>query len=1348
MFRKYLFTVCLVLGFAGMAFSADFPPDLLFGADTAEDLYSPGLAGSGAFSTSTGGAPASAVNPAAGAEAQRIVFDAGYLVIPTFGGDQAIGHAINLGALFPTKYAVFGGSVNFLYSPFEELLPDRNVNFKGNLNVAKELYPGLDIGVGLNFGFGNDWVISGDLGARYNWKKVGMFDNFTTALVFKSMGKSVFPSAFTPLFGISADVIHLKSNGDTADPLKVSANIDIGIPSIHNLETKLGATVVVAELFSISFAWGLNGYENIWGPSDIRKTVTLPSVGVGVNLVLKSGGRRLMGGRLPSDGDLTIHAALKPMYSGIAGIGSGITWNVGVLDQLPPRITVDYPDIQYFSPNNDGLVDYLEFPIKIQDQRYVNEWSFEIKNGNGEVVRTYRNKELRPETQGIKNIFVQFVKVKAAVEIPNTLRWDGIMDSGEIAPDGVYTFTVSASDDNGNSSSTEEYQVVVDNTPPAVSIAELSDSDRIFSPDGDGNKDTLTIGQSGSYEDRWDAGIYDAAGKRVKSFEFSNTEPPEITWDGTGDEGVIVSDGVYEYRISSVDRAQNSGGASMGNILISTIQPVVSMFIADAWFSPNKDGVKDTMILNLGTPVKEGIVNWEIRIKNAGSNVVKNITGSPSSIPARFEYDGTDNAGAVLPEGTYTAELLVQYRNGYVSTAVSPPFTLDITPPVAAIRADYTAFSPNNDGNQDEMIFAQEGSEEALWFGEVRQGGTVVRTVRMNGKPDARYVWDGLNDSGSLVRDGQYSYQLRSTDEAGNTGRSNVINFTLSTADTPVFITTDTRSFSPNGDGIKDTIAIIPQLQERSGVASYRLDILDAEGTVVRSFEGQNQAPSSISWNGRNDANTVLPDGTYSARIEVRYTAGNQPTAASRPFILDTVAPSAEISAPFTLFSPNGDGRRDFIPMSVTTDGDDDWLAVITGREGNAIRTWSWKGTAPEINWDGSDEAGNTVADGSYTLTVSSVDEAGNSFRGTIDNIQVDARTPRVFLTSSGTGIAPKDRASAAAIRLGSTLSIKDGIESWKLELKDESGAVLKTFPERNNLTASPPETINWDGRDDNGVVREGKYTPILTVSYLKGDIVTAQTQPVQVDVTGPILTFEWEPEYFSPDNDGVDDELIMFLTAQDASPLANWSLEIREPQLDDPSRPPTLFYRLEGKGAPAEKIEWDGRSNKRELVQSATDYLFIFKAADILGNESSLEGLIGVDVLVIRDGDRLKIQVPSITFRANAADFNNLPQAQIDNNNRILRRIAQILNKFRDYRVQIEGHANPTSHPVPPAEAAGDQTLSEQRARATVDFLVGFGVSRSRLSATGKGSTEPIIKFEDRNNWWKNRRVEFILIK
>jgi outer membrane protein OmpA-like peptidoglycan-associated protein len=77
-----------------------------------------------------------------------------------------------------------------------------------------------------------------------------------------------------------------------------------------------------------------------------------------------------------------------------------------------------------------------------------------------------------------------------------------------------------------------------------------------------------------------------------------------------------------------------------------------------------------------------------------------------------------------------------------------------------------------------------------------------------------------------------------------------------------------------------------------------------------------------------------------------------------------------------------------------------------------------------------------------------------------------------------------------------------------------------------------------------------------------------------------------------------------------------------------------------------------------------------------------------------------------------------------------------------------VEGHANPTSRNPPPAEAQEDLNLSERRARAVVDSLVGFGVSRGRLGSIGRGSSRPIIVFDDHDNWWKNRRVEFILIK
>jgi len=38
--------------------------------------------------------------------------------------------------------------------------------------------------------------------------------------------------------------------------------------------------------------------------------------------------------------------------------------------------------------------------------------------------------------------------------------------------------------------------------------------------------------------------------------------------------------------------------------------------------------------------------------------------------------------------------------------------------------------------------------------------------------------------------------------------------------------------------------------------------------------------------------------------------------------------------------------------------------------------------------------------------------------------------------------------------------------------------------------------------------------------------------------------------------------------------------------------------------------------------------------------------------------------------------------------------------------------------------------------------------VDPRRLSTKGMGSSEPVVDFKDAQNRWKNRRVEFILIR
>jgi hypothetical protein len=388
----------LLLFFGGTLLQSELPDDFFpsWGADAVPDLYSPGLTGAGAFSTSTGGAPVSGVNPAQGGEARRIVFDLSYMGLAGFLGEEdGYGNVIGIGALFPSRYGVFGGSLRYIGSPFAGF-PVKDT-LSGNFSFAKEVYPRTSVGVGLNFGVGFDkgdpWTLSADLGFRRNVGKVGFLDNFTWAAVIRGMGKSWAPSWFTPMGGISFDFVHVEGKENKRDPLRMNFSLDMGLPVYPTtLIIKTGLLIDIAEMVTISASWpggsGVNARELAEKKTEFNP---LPSVGLGFNIILPSSGKRIAGGRLPSDGDLSINTAARPLYDGVFAIGGGVTWAVGIADKKPPVITIDYPasdasggssspspqspvpdpQIMYFSHNNDGKADYLEFPLSITDEQYV-----------------------------------------------------------------------------------------------------------------------------------------------------------------------------------------------------------------------------------------------------------------------------------------------------------------------------------------------------------------------------------------------------------------------------------------------------------------------------------------------------------------------------------------------------------------------------------------------------------------------------------------------------------------------------------------------------------------------------------------------------------------------------------------------------------------------------------------------------------------------------------------------------------------------------------------------------------------------------------------------------------------
>ncbi len=109
------------------------------------------------------------------------------------------------------------------------------------------------------------------------------------------------------------------------------------------------------------------------------------------------------------------------------------------------------------------------------------------------------------------------------------------------------------------------------------------------------------------------------------------------------------------------------------------------------------------------------------------------------------------------------------------------------------------------------------------------------------------------------------------------------------------------------------------------------------------------------------------------------------------------------------------------------------------------------------------------------------------------------------------------------------------------------------------------------------------------------------------------------------------------------------------------------------------------------------------------------------------------KIVTYDINFDVNQAEIK--PESMKE-----VYRVKQLMDENPSLVYEVQGHTDSTGNP------ASNQRLSERRAQAIVDKMVELGIDPSRLTAVGKGQTEPIADNSTEEGRAKNRRVEFIL--
>lgn len=1023
-------------------------------------------------------------------------------------------------------------------------------------------------------------------------------------------------------------------------------------------------------------------------------------------------------------------------------------------------------DTKYISPNSDGVQDELVIPLKISDKRYVQAWSLVIMDSQHNVVRTIENKIARPSKMTFKAFFKQLFTPKQGVAIPDTITWNGAMNNGETAPDGTYYYYITATDDNGNSGKTKEYEVVIDTVAPDVELAQPSD--KIF---GEGAKAALKIKQTGSVEDEWVGKFRSADGTVVRTVKWVNAEPAEFQWKGTDDQDAQVFDGVYSYEISATDRAGNTSlPASITNIIYSAEKPATNLYVKGSrYFSPNTDSKTSNVALDLTIPVPEEksgnkLVEWAVTVKDKAGKAVRtyNQTNSGDIPPSSIIFDGKDDSGKQLKDGEYQAVVTAKYLNGYEPDPISSPvLVLDTDKPAAQIVASEKVFGA---GAKDSVKFSimpvpSSGSTVPSWKGEIQSSdGKVVNSYDFGEYPPEEVVWNGISSDGTIAEKGQYRFVLSGTDLAGNTGVSQTTELvTFDTTEAQLLLAVSDTAFSPNGNKVKDTITFTPVTATKD-VVSYDFTIKNKAGKAVYTVKESKKLSVNFVWDGKDDSKILCSDGMYFAQLSVLAANGSTASASTQNFELDTLAPNLTAETPWSFFAPSGNGAQKNIPVTIKEcSAEKLWVAEVRDAKDKAVKKFSWNGSKESFAWDGTDELGNLAANGKYNIVIFSTDDAGNSFSTELKGITLDNRETKAYITAEYEGISPNNDGYLDTQKFEIRTSVADNIKSWNFDVRKEDGTSVYALSDKDS--ANLPAAINWNGAGKDGLACEGTFTGTLEVVYNNGNKVSAVSSPFICTATAPKLTVKTAPEYFSPDNDGVDDDLYIKLAGSTKAKIKNWSFVIKDPKGKD-------FWKTSGKSQITERIIWDGLSNLQkdvngnaERVQSAMDYPYEFTVTDNLGMTSTVKGVIPVDVLVIRDGNLLKMAVPSIIFESDAANFQTanakLDADKVSNNIKVLNRIADILKKFKDYKVTIVGHANKITDNTEEETVdnlaqwgRASMPLSKERADAIKVYLTKRGVNATALSTEGMGGTKPVVNPKDKDNNWKNRRVEFILQK
>ncbi|KTH72767.1 type 1 secretion target domain-containng protein [Enterobacter roggenkampii] len=656
--------------------------------------------------------------------------------------------------------------------------------------------------------------------------------------------------------------------------------------------------------------------------------------------------------------------------------------------------------------------------------------------------------------------------------------------------DGEYTITASVSDRAGNPGSAT-HDVTLNGDVPTITINTFAQDDIVNAAE---HGTPLVV-----------SGTTDApAGQTVT-----------LTLNGKTYAATVQNDGTWSYTVSSADVAALADGGSY--VINAQVSNTIGNSASDNHTvtvdltAPSMGISIDSLQIDTGLSATDFITNDSQVVVNGsltaqlGNNEKAQISLDGGVTWIDLTVTGTTwryADGRTLTDGTYQYQVRVIDNAGNVGATDSQDVVIDLTKPAAttitvdSITQD-TGLSGSDFITSDNQISLKGTLGAALGSGDHAQisldGGVTWIDVSVSG-----LSWTYVD--GRTLADGDYNYQLRVIDDAGNISAtaSQVVTIDTVAPDASKTIAIDSIS-DDTGLSSSDFITRDTSLTLHGSLGATLADGEYAQISLDGGVTWQNVIVTGNSWY-YVDSRT-LGNQTYDYYVRVVDAAGNVGASAHQQVTVDTIAPDAAITVSVdNITVDTGFDNNDFLTSSTSytlhgTLGAELGAGEYVQVSMDGGTTWVYA-TVSGTQWSYSDT--RALTDGSHNYQVRVVDQAGNVGATTSQAVTVDTQAPQYGVTidsiSDDTGQSGSD-----FITMDTTLTINGSLGSALAS--DER--VQISLDGGNTWLDTTVTNQRWSYTDTRDLP-DGDYTYQVRIIDQAGNVGSTASQVVTVDTTPP----------------------------------------------------------------------------------------------------------------------------------------------------------------------------------------------------------------------------------------------------